>query len=163
MRGTVSIYQGTRTGQSELIPDAQDLAFAGGLLVVLTEQGLVSVEPSGRTGRPDRLPARGALRLMTTPGESCLLVNQSGQSWIIDSTGTYPRGPWLPRGDASLAAACNFRKCIAAADGGGYAYWRDGFKVRIWPEALSAAISADGRCVVVVQPGVVEIYHEDEA
>lgn len=163
MRGAVSIYQGTRTGQTEPIPAARGLAFASGLLVVLTEQGLVTVEASGRTGRPDRLPARGALRLMVSPSEeNCLLINERGQSWIIDSTGTYPRGPWLPRGDDSLATACNFRRCIAAVDGGGYAYWRDGFKVRTWPEAVSAAISADGRSVVIVQPGVIETYDEDE-
>ena len=162
MRGDVSLYNGARTGQTEPLPFAYGLAFADGILVVLTEPGLVAVEPGGRTGRPDRLPARGALRLVASPAEEkCLLVNERGQSWIVDRTGTYPRGPWLPRGDDSLVTACNFRRCIAAADGGGYVYWRDAFKVRTWPEALYATISPDGRRIIVTQPDVVEVYDED--
>lgn len=164
MRGAVSVYQGiARIGHPEQIPGAQSIGFASGRVVVLTDQGLVTVGAGHKAGRPDKLPARGALRLLAwSPDETCLLVNESGQSWIVDRTGTYPRGPRLPGGD-SLSVACGFRRCVVAMEGAGYAYWRDEFKVRSWPEAVSVEISADGCRVVVALPSMIEVYQEDLA
>jgi hypothetical protein len=88
-----------------------------------------------------------------------LLVDEGGRSWIVDRTGTYPRGPKLPGGNrASLA--CRFRRSIVALDGGGYAYWRDEFRVHVWPQALSAEISADGCRIVIALADAVEVYED---
>jgi hypothetical protein len=162
--GVVSVYQaGERVAQTTPLRKAADMAFASGVLLVLTDEGLITVGAGGRVGKPDRLPARGALRLVTCPDtESCLLASERGHSWIIDRSETYPRGPWLPRGDVTLETARGFRRCTVASDGGGYGYWRDGARACNWAEALAASISVDGRRIVVTMPGVIEVY-EDEA
>ena len=152
------IKSGTVTG---IVRD-EKAAVIPGASVVLTDEGLVTAGPGRQVGRPERLPARGKLRLISWPeDESCLLVNEIGQSWIVDRTGTYPRGPRLPAGMVSVAD--KFRRCIARLEGGGYAYWRDESKIQSWTEAVSSEISSDGRRVVVVLADRVEVYGEDSA
>jgi len=94
--------------------------------------------------------------------DSCLLLDHAGQAWRIDREGTHPREITLPRGDESLMTSQDLRRCTARNDSGGFGYWRDGVRVRNWPEATSAAISEDGRSIVVTLPGTVEVW-EDEA
>jgi hypothetical protein len=161
MNGAVSVYEGeTRLGYPQQLAGARSIAFAGGRVVVLTDQGLVTVVPGQKAGRPEKLPARGELRLVARPAEEvCLLVNETGRSWQVERTGTYPAGPKLPASPL-VSAACEFRRVVYANETGGYAYWRDGADVRSWPEAVSASMSAEGRRIVVALPGKVEVYED---
>ncbi len=162
MQGVVAIYtNGKRIAQTSLIPGAKSLAFASGMLVVLTEHGLVSIKTNGQTSSPDRLPSRGMLRLVTSQSTGeCFVVNEQGQSWLIDQQGTYPRGPALRSHNGFLAVGSGIRRYVAVADIGGYSYWREGFEVQHWPDALSAEISTDGSRVVVVRLGAIEAYED---
>jgi hypothetical protein len=161
LRRSVSVFEGgRRTGQTASIDDACDIAFANGEVVVLAGEKLVRVGRLGDLERPDRVPSRGALRLLTCPpDERCLVGNERGQSWIVDRAGTYPRGPWLPPGDRSLTTAAAFRRMTVRADPG-WAYWRNGTKIVAWHEASSATLSRDGRRIVVVLPDAVELYQD---
>jgi hypothetical protein len=161
MQGIVAMYvNGEKAGQSVAIKGAQSLAFSNGTLVVLTEGGLVTVKKHGESSRPDSLPARGSLRLLSSASTGeCFVVNEEGHSWFIDRDGIYPRGPVLRAGSGFLTAALSVRAYVGAA-AGGYFYRREGFNLRTWPDALSAAISPDGRRVIIVRPGSIEAYED---
>jgi hypothetical protein len=165
LNGSITLYQpdGTRIRQMPAIPSVSDVAYANGSLVVLTPDGLVAVEPSRPVAAADRLPACGPMRLVCRPADgSCLVLDRSGQTWRIDRHGTYPSDVTMPSGDESLMMSADLRRCTVAAARGGYEYWSDGVRKRSWPEARSAAISADGRSIVVTLPNAVEAW-EDEA
>jgi hypothetical protein len=162
LRGSISVYQldGTRSHQLAAIENATDLAYANGALVVLTPEGLLVADPSRPAGVLDRLPTSEPVRLVGRPADgTCLVVNQSGQSWRIDRQGTYPPDVTLPSGDSVMTSA-DLRRCTVAVEGGGHAYYREGARVRAWPEATSAAISADGQRIVVTLPGTLEVWED---
>jgi len=164
LQGAVSLYRGShRVTQTGSIPDAIDLAFASGALVVLTGAGLVTISAAGQPVGPDRLPSGAGARLLYSPlDRMCLLVNEQGQSWYIDPAGTYPRGPVLAPGDRTVTTARSFTHCIGITQLGGYAYWRDGVRIHSWREAVSAVLSQDGRRVVATLPGEIEVREDSE-
>lgn len=164
LNGGVSIFRSVeRKGQTERLPDAVDIAYAGRRLVLLTQRGLVTVEESGALSSPDRLPARGRMRLVSDPAEElCLLADAQGLSWIVDQRGTYPRGPRLPFEKGAVIAARGLKKLTAPSPQGGFACLHDFRVVRTWIEAVFASVSRDGSRVVVVLPGAVEIYEDTE-
>jgi hypothetical protein len=160
MQSSISVFRGeTRIAQTTPVPGAIDLAFAEGVLYLLSERGISIVDADhSAVSRPDRPPASGDLRLLPNPSsQSCLLVDANGQSWIIDKAGTYPRGPKLPPASHFLQAADGLRTCFATSVAG-IDCWRDGIRVHTWHEAVAAAPSADGRRVAVVFAGAVEIH-----
>jgi hypothetical protein len=167
LHGSISEYlpDGTRRRQLNPVEDASDIAFANGVLAVLTDDGrLRTANGSGGFGRPDRLPARGVVRLLVRPADRrCLLMNNLGHSWLIDRDGTYPREAPLPIGGTSLSTAADLRRCTTVADHGGVTYWRDGGHVKYWPEATTAAVSWDGRTVAVTLPDTIELWNDEEA
>lgn len=165
LRGSVSGYRadGERLWQTTRIDGAIDVAFANGFPVVLTNDGLVTIEQPGHLRQPDPLPARESVRLQSGNVDGgCLLLNARGQSWRVDRRGTYPRAVTFPSGHDSLMTSEDGRRCTVGTDGDGWRYWRDGELIRHWPDAASAALSGSGRTIVVTRPSVVEVWEHGD-
>jgi hypothetical protein len=160
LQNCVSLYRaGHRVAQIGPLFGARDLAFSRGCPLVLTAAGLVTIDSSGKPGTPDHPPSRTGVQLLASPpNPACLLVNDQGQSWIVDEAGTYPRGPRLP-GGRNMTTACGFDRCVAQTQIG-FTYWRNGAKVRSWRDAVCAVLSPDGQRVVAALPGEVEVFRD---
>jgi hypothetical protein len=162
LQDCVSFYSaGHRAAQIGPLPGVLGLALSNDIPMILTSAGLITINKSWKASEPDRLPSRSGIRLLASPSNSgCILVNDQGQSWIIDPAGTYPRGPRLPAGNnRSMTTACGFDRCLVQTQIG-FTYWRNGSKVKSWGDALSATLSVDGHRVVATLPGTVEIFED---
>lgn len=159
--GAIAFYSGAQK-KADVPPGEEicSLAFAGPRLVVLSGQSLVMVQLDGWKEAPDRLPETGSGRLLPFDSEHCLLISQSGNSWLIDHAGTLVPHFSLPKGHALLSGAWGTKRFMLAPPEGGCAYWGDGGEKKKWSDAIAGNLSPDGRFLSVVLPGGVRIFED---
>jgi len=162
--GGIAFYSSSgirRLGIAKPLGAISGMAFAGHRLMVLLGRSLVAVEQDGSVGLPEKPPGSGKVRLFPSSSQRCcLLIDEGGNSWLMDERGVCSHFYGFRCGDASLSLCSVPRRFTIALDSGGYAYYRDGVKEHSWPDAVAISLSWDGRLVVLTFPGKVQIYHD---
>ncbi|MFG1840365.1 TIR domain-containing protein [Micromonospora sp. NPDC049175] len=171
LSGRLAIYHGeTRVRDWQRFGSIADIAYAGSRLVLLTEDGLTGMGVDHRTDAVE--PKPGALRLLAgaAPGTCLLLVAADPnrllaarlEAWSIDQGDRHILHTTFPAG-YRIGSSCDVpgRYTVDLPDGG-CAYWRDGAERQVWPDALAATLTRDGRLLAVCLPGRVELYAEHE-
>jgi hypothetical protein len=166
LSGRVAVYQGeVRVRDWRQFGAVADLAYAGSRLVVLTDGGLTGVRMDGTVDGVE--PKPGAQRLLpgAVPGTCVLLATTDPRRpaaglevWSIYQDDRHILQATFPVGFRLLSTcAIQGRFTVARLDGG-CAYWYDGVEQRIWPDAMDAALTADGHQIAVARPDRVELY-----
>jgi hypothetical protein len=166
LSGRVSVYQGEiRVQDWRTFGAAADLAYAGSRLVVLTDGGLTGVRLDGAVDGVE--PKPGAQRLLPggDPGTCVLLATTDPRRtapglevWTIYQDDRHILQATFPVGYRLLSTCAIQGRFTVARPDGGCAYWYDGTERRVWPDAVDAALTADGRQVAVARPDRVELY-----
>ncbi|KOV86714.1 TIR domain-containing protein [Nocardia sp. NRRL S-836] len=155
LSGGLALYSDIRrTADHPELDFVGDIAFAGSRLVVLTQDGeLTSMRLDGTFTARERKP--GARKLLPSHVRgTCLLVTDE-QAWLVDDANRHLLHAELPVGHTVISAAPGG---LTVSTSEGCAYWHGGAQRHLWPDALSAVLSADGRQLVVTRTGAVELY-----
>lgn len=155
LSGGLALYSDTRRiADHPELDFVGDIAFAGSRLVVLTHDNeLASMRLDGTFTARETKP--GARRLLSSHVRGTCLLLTDEQAWLIDDANRHLLHAFLPARHTLISAAPN-SFTLSTTDG--CAYWQDGARRHVWPDALSAVLSWDGRQVAVTNPGTVELY-----
>ncbi|GAA3275102.1 TIR domain-containing protein [Dactylosporangium vinaceum] len=160
-------YGGDRRVDEMAAPEpVRDIAYAGNRLIVLGEESLWGVRLDGSRTEPTPAPGAFALHRLADPGQCLLLAAGSGAAgaavtaWRIDESERRLTAFTLPPGERVLSVTPGGDRLTVSRAAGGCAYRRGDAEVHVWPDAVAAAVSADGRLVTVVRPERVELYED---
>jgi len=162
--GGLLVYAGDRrTDELPSLGPVRDIAYAGNRLIVLGEETIGGVRLDGSRTDPGPAPGGSTLRPLADPGQ-CLLIavpeDAVVQAWRIDESERRLLSFSLPPRERVLAVTPGGDRLTVARAVGGCAYRRDGAEVGVWPEAVTASVSDDGRMVTVVRPDRVDLYED---
>ncbi len=155
LSGGLALYSDIRrTADHPELDFVGDIAFAGSRLVVLTQANeLTSMRLDGTFTAREAKP--GARKLLSSPvRDTCLLLTDE-QVWLVDDANRHLLHAEPPAGYTLLSAAPD-SFTVSTSDGCGY--WHGGARRHLWPDALSAVLSSDGRQLAVTRSGSVELY-----
>lgn len=145
-----------------------DIAYAGARLVMVNGSEVAGLRVDGSRTDAVALPGAYALLARGEPGRCLLLVRPTAngappETSVLEVDEFDRHLPFvnLPAGDRLVSCDAAGRRMVTVR-ASGCAYWRDGTQVWFWPDAVAAAVSADGTRIAVCGPRRVELY-EDRA
>jgi hypothetical protein len=162
LRGGVSLYhEGRRVTSIPPFDAISSIAFAGRRLIVLDGDSICSVDLNGKVGRADHRYGNLRMRLIPSPyPDSCLLLTNLGESWLINEAGISQPYVNLSKGETLLSTCRVPKRITVSLPQGGCAYRKDGMQQEVWPDAINANLAPDGRSVVVIFPDKVQTYKD---